>query len=127
MRARGIPWEEVAQSLRINLRTLIRWQALPGFAAGLETSQRRYLDEQKAKLMFLLPKAVDKLSESLEKGGDTARMKAIELLAKWTGLAGGKTEKPESTGGGITFEELLQRQQECIAALEQETPIPDGD
>ncbi len=126
LRAGGEDWGDIARRLKIRQADLLTWREQPEFASGLERAREEYLEEQMARLMAMLPAAITKLGEALEKGGDTARMKAIELLAKWTGLAGGRSEKSDAPEGGISLDELIRRQRDCLAALESEDATADG-
>lgn len=126
LRARGADWPDIANQLGVTERTLRRWRDRPGFAAELERARQDTLDDQMARLMAILPIAVDKLGEALESKADTPRMKAIELLAKWTGLAAAITDRPEPTEGGIPLDELDRRLRGSLAALGEEDEILDG-
>lgn len=125
-RAAGMGWEEIGERLGVCLDIIESWRREREFSAQVERARLDFLDDQMAKLMALLPTAITKLHEALDGSGDTARMKAIELVSKWTGLASGKMEPAEQAEGGGLVDRLKQNHGQIVATLEQEDSPLDG-
>lgn len=121
MLSQGQPPSEVASTFKVSNRTVQRWMNKPEFQLGIEQAKAKAFEVIGEEVIFTckqalvkgLPKAVRRIIEALDNPDPRVRLKACEVIGRWTGFHNPQspqlTSQPEPEENLRRYLELVSR------------------
>jgi transcriptional regulator with XRE-family HTH domain len=78
--ALGRRQREVAKLVGVSAETVSRWWHIAEFESAVSDNQRQFIDYTRARHMFLVGKAVDRLEQLLDSSNPVIKLRAIQIV-----------------------------------------------